>query len=559
MLANIIDIDESMLHTAAEDSGGMAFFFDFVAAFPSIEHLLLMNFFQHLNWPSWLLNFVSCLYHCNYCQLSLAGVRYPGFRITRGVRQGCPISSLLFAACSDLFLRRLCRLIPQAVCRAYADDLALVTPHGRRCLRTLQKFFTEFELISGLGLSIPKTVMVPLDPYDEMEMRAVISEGAPGWGGLTIATAAKYLGVYLGPGHGELSWDAPVKKFLQRAEQWGGLGAGLLLTLKAFTVYVASVLLFVGQLEELPDSFSDIETRACRRLFPGPKDWITADGLRELKSLHFPSELKDIESTIVAAKARVSRFEAAGKLNIQNRAFAMQALTCRSLETSFLRLGWFGNWRNSSLVLNLHRAAVRADTLRQHQVAASHTLGQKNWQKQTASLIYGTPRAGALTHLRRRLDHWRLKVSPGLRVNRALRVLQVISNECQPRVRAATFRLFCNGWCTYSRFGVRGQCRMQCGMGEDSVRHLACCPVVQHLFWFHLGIQAATRGLKLETFLGLGSTDRTTEEVTRRALAIYALYRTFNGLRHNQFVQGELDGAFDGFLREASRGNESID
>ena len=35
MLGNIIDVDEAMLYTAAEDMEGMAFFFDFAAAFPS--------------------------------------------------------------------------------------------------------------------------------------------------------------------------------------------------------------------------------------------------------------------------------------------------------------------------------------------------------------------------------------------------------------------------------------------------------------------------------------------------------------------------------------------
>ena len=217
MLANLIDIDEVMLQTAAQDEGGVAFFFDFAAAFPSIEHQLLMSFFAHLGWPSWLMNFLNSLYRDNYCHLSLAGARYPGFRITRGVRQGCPISPLLFAACSDLFLRRLRRLFPRSTCRAYADDLALVLPDARRHFGILQSCFTQFERISGLGLNIPKTVLIPLDPYEDAEVRAAVGAGAPGWGGLVIATAAKYLGFYVGPGRGELSWKTPMEKFLDRA------------------------------------------------------------------------------------------------------------------------------------------------------------------------------------------------------------------------------------------------------------------------------------------------------------------------------------------------------
>ena len=44
---------------------------------------------------------------------------------------------------------------------------------------------------------------------------------------------------------------------------------------------------------------------ACKHRCPGPRDWITADALRELRALGFPEAMKDLESTAVAAKARV--------------------------------------------------------------------------------------------------------------------------------------------------------------------------------------------------------------------------------------------------------------
>ena len=38
MLANLIEVDQAMLRRAAEEDGAHAMFFDFAAAFPSIEH-----------------------------------------------------------------------------------------------------------------------------------------------------------------------------------------------------------------------------------------------------------------------------------------------------------------------------------------------------------------------------------------------------------------------------------------------------------------------------------------------------------------------------------------
>ena len=341
---------------------------------------------------------------------------------------------------------------------------------------------------------------------------------------------------------------------LDRAQQWGSLGAGLITTLRAFRIYIASVMLFVGQLEELPLNFRDTEAIACRKLFPGPKGWMTADGLRELKSLYFQAELQDIGSTVTAAKARVVEFEAGGRLNIQKRAENIQLLIFNADSITLARLGWFGSWRNSSFILNLNRAHAQVKSIRGGNPGDNHWTQRQGWQTRIANTIYGHPRGLALIHLRKRLDHWPLALSPGLRVNRALAMLKLISETCQPRVWSANLRLLCNGWCTHSRFGKRGWCRMNCGGNEDSVRHLACCPIVRQLFASH-GIHYTIPGSELEAFLGLSSHLNDREEVRQRAFAIYALYRVFNGLRHGNFEQDELNGAFDAFWREAQWGN----
>ena len=99
--------------------------------------------------------------------------------ITRGIRQGCPLSPLLYAAVSDLYLRRLSRSFPDATLRAWADDLAMVLPGAMAKLSALHQFFDEFFRLSGLRLNVPKTVVVPLDPFDELSFRQELLRRIP--------------------------------------------------------------------------------------------------------------------------------------------------------------------------------------------------------------------------------------------------------------------------------------------------------------------------------------------------------------------------------------------
>ena len=81
MLANVVDIEEAMATTACSQAEGGALFFDFAAAFPSLEHETMFRIFRRLGWPPWLLNFISALYTCNRCSMVLGGARHAGFEL----------------------------------------------------------------------------------------------------------------------------------------------------------------------------------------------------------------------------------------------------------------------------------------------------------------------------------------------------------------------------------------------------------------------------------------------------------------------------------------------
>eukprot|EP00959_Pyramimonas_sp_CCMP1952_P102484 2143506-Pyramimonas_sp.AAC.1 len=58
------------------------------------------------------------------CKAAVEGSLWPGFDRRSGIRQGCPLSLLIFAACTDVVLRGLqVRLGCACSARAFADDM----------------------------------------------------------------------------------------------------------------------------------------------------------------------------------------------------------------------------------------------------------------------------------------------------------------------------------------------------------------------------------------------------------------------------------------------------
>ena len=103
----------------------------------------------------------------------VAGRRFEGFGIHSGVRQGCPLSPLLFAVVLELLLRRLGRLCPNALLRAYADDICMVVPNLLEAVPSLVRTFSAFTALSGMALNLPKSTVIPLwaEAHGRLRMR----------------------------------------------------------------------------------------------------------------------------------------------------------------------------------------------------------------------------------------------------------------------------------------------------------------------------------------------------------------------------------------------------
>ena len=113
-----------------------------------------MELFEQFGLPPSTINLVRALYDENYCDISVGGTRFQGFTLTSGVRQGCPLSSLLYAICAEPLLDKLRLSCPGLVVRAYEDDTVAVSEDIRRDGPVIAKVFEEFVSFSGLELNL---------------------------------------------------------------------------------------------------------------------------------------------------------------------------------------------------------------------------------------------------------------------------------------------------------------------------------------------------------------------------------------------------------------------
>ena len=524
MLQNIIEVDFAMQQVSLEQEDGVAIFYDFAAAFPSVAHGFLLEVLAAIGLPPQILAFISNLYVRNVCSLIVGGHRVAGFEMQCGIRQGCPLSPLVFAVAVDVLLRRVKRLHPSVTQRAYADDLTMVIPDGWPVVPQMQSLMREFALCSGLELNLRKTVLVPLSCGDPEQHRPHLASAVPAWATVQLKHQAKYLGFVLGPTRGHLSFDQAFAKFRNRIDLWGSTDIGTNLSLLAYRVYIFPVLQFLVQLDDPPPAWEEHEQFALRKLFPGPYRWCPMQLAHRFTAVGFPLELPDLMLRAQAARLRVLRDLSCHPHFLRLDELHQQLLTARRntdhLVRSVMWAGWYDGAFCSQLIKN-------RDNMRRHGITISRVESsianstQRPWptvictrvRREFQRTVYSQlqdllPVATAIAEqlIEKPLRGWRNPTLPGRRAARAVMVLRALQGRVAPRCHFAVLRAMMNAWCTKRRFGQRGPCLVGCRFGEDSIQHYASCPAIHAVASAQLPLpRAADPAGRLEQFLVLSA------------------------------------------------------
>ncbi|CAK0837112.1 unnamed protein product, partial [Prorocentrum cordatum] len=476
MLANVTELERHAMLTALSKPEGIMVLVDFRAAFPSVSRGFLRRCLEGLGMPDGALRVLDALYDSGQCAVS----RWPGFALRSGIRQGCPLSPLIFAAAMDLLLRVLSRRPgPEVLIRAFADDVGIVLADMRRQLPILQQALSEFGDLSGMVANLPETVGIPLweDTLDAAS--AVVSEACPAWAGLPLKRAAVDLGCAVGRGRAGQIWHTAVKRFRERVEGWTWSEMGLHFATVPCDTYALPVLPFIAQ-AALPSQEALLaEAWATRRAAPGPGFWCVQSDLWPLRE-HFdmPCSFGSLEVVARAAQMRVFFCENSAHGGLQLDGKALQPRTARGA-TSYLIRGaaWAGRFDSAmpqvllGTVAQLATSGVTVD-----HVGRLVATGGRRFQAAARGPIEQTQRTPPRIRIRHKLDQWALPGTPRIIAERFELTLQRLRRLVTPRVVAAVFSTGWNRWCTARRFkntmGIHNFCQLGCGgQAQDSVEH----------------------------------------------------------------------------------------
>jgi hypothetical protein len=218
-------------------------------AFDSIHHDYILLILSTVGFPSWLTQIVAALLSDVYVLPVVASQTSVLIPIHRGVKQGCPLSPLLFVLAYDPLLWSIHAIVshehdPSTF--AFADDLAIAAA-ALATLFLCMTLITTFSKISGLGVNEDKSRLTSTKPYSRAENSLLPSSP---WPDVTYTKVIKYLGIPIGRGvTTELVFESPLRKLATRARLYAPTLKSLPLHLRivAVNVFLFSLFSYHGQ------------------------------------------------------------------------------------------------------------------------------------------------------------------------------------------------------------------------------------------------------------------------------------------------------------------------
>jgi hypothetical protein len=182
---------------------------DFTNAFGSVPHDLIMSMMKQRNFPSWMQNIVIDMYRGATSIIEAKGGRSEKIGWKRGVKQGCPLSPLLFNLCLEPLLQAVERICTgcgvfvgpagekqEFTVQAYADDIIFISKDPRgidQMLRVLDHFVDWSQMEVNVKKCATASYLIDRNRHRCSLARSLMFKGQD-IPNLTLAQSLKYLG-----------------------------------------------------------------------------------------------------------------------------------------------------------------------------------------------------------------------------------------------------------------------------------------------------------------------------------------------------------------------------
>uniref|UniRef100_A0A3B3H9P1 Reverse transcriptase domain-containing protein n=1 Tax=Oryzias latipes TaxID=8090 RepID=A0A3B3H9P1_ORYLA len=175
------------------EDDGFILFLDFFKAFDTVEHKFMFQTLEIFGFGPNFISFVQTIYNDTNSVVILPNGISPRFLINKGIKQGCPISPLLFITATEMLsiliknsgFSKLSVLGEQLAITQLADDTAIFMKDSHQIPDIIQTvdFFSK---ASGLKLNLSKCELLPVHHSDQSVLHNI-----------PVRTVVKYLGVHI--------------------------------------------------------------------------------------------------------------------------------------------------------------------------------------------------------------------------------------------------------------------------------------------------------------------------------------------------------------------------
>ena len=110
----------------------------------------------------------------------------------------------------------------------------------------------------------------------------------------------------MGPSRVGTEWQKPLRKFMQRAQEWSSLNLGLHLNARVYNMFLVPLLSYIWQLCEMSQEVFACEAKVLSQFSSAPVNWRTACDLYNLDSLmRFPIAFRNLRLSAWASRLRL--------------------------------------------------------------------------------------------------------------------------------------------------------------------------------------------------------------------------------------------------------------